>query len=105
MIAMLVLATAAAVTCLSLRDAAPLVGFALFDGPVADNAILAPDTSRRSHGVLMQTWRVDGVYRAGRSLTLRCDYPRRPPLFVPVARRMTMCQARWHAAGPSLSCR
>jgi hypothetical protein len=105
MIAMLMLSTAAAVTCPSPRDAAPLVGFALFDGPVADNAILAPDTSRRSHGVLVQTWRVDGVYRAGRSLTLRCDYPRRLPLFVPVTRRMTTCQARWHAAGPSLSCR
>lgn len=105
MIAMLLMASAAAAACPSAQAGTSLSGFALFDGPVTDNAVLAPDTSRRRNGKLVQTWRVDGVYRAGRSLTLRCDYPRRPPLFVPVTRRMTTCRATWHAARPSLSCR
>lgn len=82
------------VACPSTHRGAALVSFALFDGPIADNAILAPESSRTRGGVTVQRWPVAGVYAAGRRLNLRCDYRRGTSLVVPVRRPVRACTAR-----------
>lgn len=77
----------------------------IYDGPVEDKAILAPDGSHRTGGVLTQRWDVAGIYRAGRVLTVECSYGGIAPLHLTSSRTLRTCRASWSKAGNSLSCR
>lgn len=67
-------AIAAGQACPATRDGRPLSTAQVLDGPVADNAILAPDTGWTRAGVDVATWQVAYVYEAGRQVTLDCRY-------------------------------
>lgn len=76
----------------------------IFDGPVANNAALAPDTTRSVHGGYAQRWTIEGIYGAGRRITLRREYNDRSPLFVSVRQPVRECRARRNGVQLTAQC-
>lgn len=97
-------AAAVMVACPAVHDGTPLQGVAIFDGAVSDNAILAPDTTRRDTSGTVQTWRVEAVYRDGRVLHLRCDYPGRSSVTLAVPHPVRMCRMTWRGPRRHVAC-
>lgn len=83
---------------------APLSDGAVYDGPIAENALLAPDSERRVRGGTVNTWPVAYIYQAGRQVNLSCSYPNRPPVIVPVTRPVKACRYTARGARQRLSC-
>ena len=77
----------------------------VYDGPVADNAILMGDRERRIGGAKVVSWQVDYVYAAGRQVYLSCRYAKRPPVVVPVSRPVRYCRYTTRGVRESLACR
>lgn len=98
-------AVAAAATCPSMHKGARLTAIDLFDGPLADQAILAPDTTRRTKRGLIQTWQVGKVYRDGRALNLRCQYATGRAMSVPLPEPVSTCRMTWNGRPLNFTCR
>ncbi|VXC91940.1 STY0301 family protein [Sphingomonas sp. 8AM] len=92
MIGIVAMAAAMSATCPAHRGGAPLHNVDIYDGPTADNAVLAPDATRRLNRTTVQVWRVEGVYRAGRSLNVRCGYAAGGSVMVPVTQPVRECR-------------
>ncbi len=82
-----------------------LKSFEVFDGPIAENVILAPTGSRKRGRTTIDDYAVDNVYREGRKLTLRCHYGPRVTRTVPIARAVKLCQSESLGNRTTLSCR
>ena len=95
---------AAPTACPARSGDARLAQVTVYDGPLADNASLAPDTTRTARGVTVQQWRVDYVYRAGRRINLSCAYDSKPPAVVPVAAPAKLCRYVWGRTAARASC-
>lgn len=104
MIGIVALAAAAAATCPAHRGSAPLRSVDLYDGPITDNALLAPDTTRRLNRTTVQVWRVDGVYSARRSLHIRCGYAIGGSVVVPVTKPVRECRLSARAGVRTFRC-
>lgn len=89
--------------CPATSGGAPLSFITVFDGPPSENASLVPDGVRRSKGAEVSTWDVRGVYRAGRTVHLKCEYGAGAPIVVPV-KRAAVCRSTRRGGRPSLSC-
>ena len=92
MIGIVMMAAAVAAACPAQQRGAPLQGVDIYDGPIADNAVLAPDATRRLNRTTVQVWRVEGVYRAGRSLNVQCGYAAGGSVLIPVTRPVRECR-------------
>ena len=90
--------------CPAAHGGAALTGAAVYDGPVAENAILEPDGASKTRGAEVSTWRVNGTYRAGRQIYLTCDYARQPRVVVRVAQPVRLCRYTEAGRRRSLSC-
>jgi hypothetical protein len=101
----LALAAAAPTGCPAADGGVRLTDATVYDGPIADNAILAPERERRVRGGTVNEWPVRYVYQAGREVVLECRYAQRPPVVVRVARPVGTC--RYTAVGRSraMTCR
>ena len=105
MIAWLMMAAGApAAVCPPVRQGRPLQAVTLYDGPVAENAALAPDRSHKAAGALVQDWTVAEVYRQGRSLIVRCRYRGNAEVEVRPPGSVAGCRARWSRAENRLDC-
>ena len=102
---LLIAASAPAAICPPIRQGRPLQAVTLYDGPVSDNAILAPDSSRTTGGVLAQQWTVADIYRQGRALTVRCRYRGAGEVEAKPPGPVAVCRARWSKAAASFDCR
>lgn len=111
MIQTLILAVTAAgaftpnATCPARHNGTPLASFQIYDGPLADNAVLAPDTTRESRGVVTEEWGVTTVYTSGRHLNLRCSYGKHGDVIVALPRPVKQCNARLTKNERSVTCR
>jgi hypothetical protein len=97
-------AHAVALACPTAHRGAVLDNVTLFDGPLTDNAILAPERSRQGRAALTQEWDVSGVHRAGRTLHLRCRYRGGATVARASAAPLRACRATWSKAGGRFSC-
>jgi hypothetical protein len=102
---MLAAAQAAVLACPGTYRGSALDSVTLFDGPLADNAVLAPERSRQGRDGLTQDWDVAGVHRAGRTLHLRCSYRGGATVSRASAAPLRACRALWTKAGGRFSCR
>ena len=90
--------------CPASDGGAPLANGAVYDGPIAENAQLAPDAERRIRGGTVNTWPVAYIYQAGRQVYLSCTYPNRPPVTVAVTRPVKACRYTAQGTRQRLSC-
>ncbi len=104
MIGIVAMAAAVTATCPAQQRGAPLQNVEIYDGPIADNAVLAPDATRRLSRTTVQVWRVEGVYRAGRSLNVRCGYAADRSVLVTVTRPVRECRLSRRAGVGSFHC-
>lgn len=79
-----------------------LYGITLFDGPIAENASLAPDGRRKAGAKLEDVWKLDPA--SGRQLWLQCAYANTTiTLSKPLGKGFRECVARYnpdlHVAG------
>ncbi len=79
----------------------------VYDGPMEDNAVLAPDTSTGTVSKGKNRFDVSGVYAAGRHVVLGCHYKgQAKPVFVEIKTKVKTCEQVFDAkAGGSLTCR
>lgn len=89
------------------RPTDPLVSIELFDGPVSDNVILAPDQSTGTPAKGKSVWNVSSIYAEGRSLAVACRYKSSPkPVMVEFKQKVATCtQIMDNKAGGSFHCR
>lgn len=59
----------------------------VFDGPVADMATLVPDESTNTGAY----WTLDYVYKAGRSVNIRCEYADKTSVDINLAEKIQKC--------------
>ncbi|WP_341208393.1 STY0301 family protein [uncultured Sphingomonas sp.] len=104
MIGIVAIAAAVTATCPTQRRGAPLHSVDIYDGSITDNAVLAPDATRRLNRTTMQVWRVEGVYRAGRSLNVRCGYAAGGSVMMPVTRPVRECHLSRRAGVRTFHC-
>ncbi|RYF80312.1 MAG: hypothetical protein EOO03_17465 [Chitinophagaceae bacterium] len=62
----------------------------VFDGPVADLAILVPDEAKPNQGF----WKLDYVYAAGRTVNVRCEYADKTNLDINLPEKIQKCSYR-----------
>lgn len=84
-----------------------LIQSEVYDGPVEENAVLAPDSSTGTASKGKNRFDVSGVYTAGRTVVLGCHYKgEAKPVFVEIKTKVKTCEQVFDAkAGGSLSCR
>ena len=99
-------ADAAEVGCPA-RASDPLLSVELFDGPIADNAALAPDRTTGSASKGRSTWAVRSVYEQGRTLFLTCRYKSSPkPVVLEIPNKVATCNQIIDAkTGGSFTCK
>ena len=74
------------------RASDPLISVGLFDGPVADNVVLAPDQSSGNATKGKAIWQVSSVYKEGRMLNLACRYrSSEKPLMIEIKQKVATC--------------
>lgn len=74
------------------RASDPLLSIELFDGPVADNVVLAPDQSSGNATKGKAVWQVSSVYKEGRTLNLACRYrSSEKPLMIEIKQNVATC--------------
>lgn len=73
----------------------PLAHVDIYDGPVADNATLAPDTSDTVGGKLVSRW----SFAADRKITVYCAYGAKGPYLTKVLTKATNCVVTFRPAG------
>lgn len=62
----------------------------IFDGPVADMATLVPDETKEDQGF----WTLDYVYKAGRTVNVRCEYADKTSVDINLAEKIQKCSYR-----------
>lgn len=62
----------------------------VFDGPVTDMAILVPDASTNAGAY----WTLDYVYKAGRTVNIRCGYADKTSVDINLAEKIQKCSYR-----------
>jgi hypothetical protein len=90
--------------CPAANGGVRLTGGQVIDGPVAQNAILAPDGVRRVGRAEVSSWDVAYVYAAGRQVHLLCEYAKRPPVIVKISRAVKTCRYSDARTRQSLAC-
>lgn len=97
----------AAETACPVQAGKMLVQSQVYDGPVADNAVLAPDSSTGTARKGKNRFDVTGVYTAGRIVVLGCHYNGdAKPVFVEIRTKVKTCEQVFdQKAGGSLTCR
>lgn len=88
------------------RPTDTLVSIELFDGPVSDNVILAPDKSTGTSAKGKSVWNVSSIYAEGRSLAVACRYKSsQKPVMVEFKQKVATCtQIIDSKAGGSFYC-
>jgi hypothetical protein len=59
----------------------------VYDGPVADMAILMPDEANETRGL----WNLAYVYEAGRTVNIRCKYADKTTMDINLAKKINQC--------------
>jgi hypothetical protein len=79
----------------------------VYDGPVDDNAMLAPDSSSGTASKGKNRFDVGGVYAQGRHVVVGCHYKgEAKPVFVEIKTKVKTCEQSFDPkAGGSLTCR
>lgn len=60
----------------------------IFDGPVADMAILMADEAQETQGF----WNLGYVYEAGRTVNIRCKYADKSSADINLAKKINQCR-------------
>lgn len=89
------------------RPGSILIQSEVYDGPVEDNAVLAPDSSTGTANKGKNRFDVAGVYAQGRHVVLGCHYKgEAKPVFVEIKTKVKTCEQSFDTkAGGSLTCR
>lgn len=79
----------------------------IYDGPVEDNAILAPDSSTGTAAKAVNRFDVGAIVAQGRKIVLSCHYKgEAKPVYIEIRTKVTTCEQRVDkVAGGSLDCR
>jgi hypothetical protein len=93
-------AAGARYACPATKSGQPLVSHDVFDGPVADEAALAPDSGSQTNGV----WTFEGTYEDGRFITLRCNYADGAATDITMKQKVKACMARTMGKTLSVTC-
>ena len=97
-------AEARGVSCPAAIDRKPLSFVTVFDGRPAENASLVPNKARSKRGSRIATWHVAGIFRAGRTVFLNCEYGKTKRIFLPV-KGARLCTYAERGKVKSMSCR
>lgn len=60
----------------------------VYDGPVADMAVLMPDEANETFGL----WNLAYVYEAGRAVNIRCKYADKTSVDISLAKKINQCR-------------
>jgi hypothetical protein len=99
-------AAAAEARCPASNGGAGLHTVTLFDGPLSDQADLAPDSVAKVAGGTRSAWQVAYVFEAGRQLFVECDYGRKGgKVVIKPERGVRRCLFEAKTSGNALVCK
>lgn len=104
LLALMAASAPAPAACPAVHGGVRLTGADVYDGPVADMAILKPDSTRRAGRAEVSSWDVAYVRAAGRQVHLSCEYAKRTPVVVRITRPVKACRYSDMPGRKSLSC-